>query len=1431
MIKNAPAEQLFSEQTLALLENAPVSILVSALDDYTLLYANLPARALFSAPTPAGKGTCYAAAGFNKPCPFCKADQMRRDEPLVREFRHPLNGRLYQLSGKLVDWRGRPAHIEYITDITELAAKEGVARALSEELQAANQKMQDIVNSIPGGVAIYKISDRYETVYFSDGVPALTGYSTAEYEELINKDALEMTCPADTPLVDERVRRVVAERGMDTFEFRKRHRDGSIVWVRAQAKWIGESEGCPLVHAVFHNITDLKDAQLDMEHMLNSIPGGIASYRLRGGRLVPVFYSDGFLALAGYSRDEARHLVDGDVFHIVHEPDRERVRAAVEEALSNGEALDISYRIRHKSGGLHWVHLKGQRLDPVGEGMRFNVVLTGMSEESRLFQGIANETADAIFVIGRDDQDLLYAHVCESKLALADELERAGRAAYARWMEAPDQSRDLVIRENERFYCVHLQKTVWNGFPAYVKYVRDVTAEETTRQEKERLEQYFQTMLKYLPGGVAVVRYQKDGGKVPEFLSEGFAALTGMSLEQAWDLYRNDALAGVHPGDRADLSARLAGFIAGGEKYCECVYRLKKGDGSYVWVKNTLTMIQSADGESRVYASYHDMTREREEQERLRRQYNEALLQHYRSPGADALLVGHCSITRNCIYEMVDHSGANVLGAFGPVRENFFAGIAGLVVDEEERRAFRQNFLNAPAQAAYDAGRREIVQECLVKLPGDARGRHMRFQANLVKAPDGDVTGIMTATDITQKTISERILKTLSVASYDHVADIDLARDRYTVVNNGGFSRKEHTGSVPYSEHVRNLLRDQVVPRDREKVARMLDPDHMIERLDDGGSYSFSYSVLGDKGDVLTKNATISGTDLRLGRVCLARTDITASVREQQGLLNILAHTFEMVALVTVQTGHAVLHTRRTVLENLPPVVEDLNSLELNPLLYGLPGGMPPSGRETDGQSADAPGPDGQGLTDAEGRFSLESVLGKLREKPGGFDFVLPYPEKDGLRYKQITVLWGDADRKTLCMVRADVTDMLLAERQAKDALTRVLALAEEASQAKSDFLSAMSHDIRTPMNAITGMTALALAHLDKPERVENCLQKIRLSSRHLLSLINDILDMSKIEQSKVVLNVMRVSLSDLLDQLLNIMSAQAEEAGLQLRTDIHGDVRHRHFYGDALRVNQILINILGNAIKFTPEGGRIDFSVEEVAPRKGSNNVRYRFRISDTGIGMSEEFMARVFEPFTRNANTTRVEGSGLGLSIANGLVALMDGKISVESRPGLGTTFYLELEFEQAPDRSELENASEQELCFGEKLLAGRNFLVAEDNALNAEILCELLQMSGAESVLRADGALAVQAFAAAPPGTYDAILMDVQMPNMNGYEATRAIRRLDHADAASIPIVAMTANAFTEDVQSALDAGMNAHVSKPIDMQLLWTTLGRMLRSRKN
>ena len=387
--------------------------------------------------------------------------------------------------------------------------------------------------------------------------------------------------------------------------------------------------------------------------------------------------------------------------------------------------------------------------------------------------------------------------------------------------------------------------------------------------------------------------------------------------------------------------------------------------------------------------------------------------------------------------------------------------------------------------------------------------------------------------------------------------------------------------------------------------------------------------------------------------------------------------------------------------------------------------------------------------------------------------------------------------------------------------LQKALGQAKTASVEKSNFLFNMSHDIRTPMNAVIGMTSLIRHDAGNKDKVIEYADKIDISSQHLLGIINDILDMSKIEAGKTVFKYDDFSILNFIQEINNLFHSQIDEKKQILTTK--KNIRHEWVNGDQLRLMQIFSNLLSNAVKYTQEGGEIQFLVEE-CETNSFVYAKYRFLVRDNGIGMSADFKDKIFDAFTRaeNSVTNKIQGTGLGMAITRNLVEAMGGTIDVESELGQGSCFEVLIELRIAEDRTVALAAQEDTDEQDGNILQGMRFLCAEDNELNAEILTELLKIEGAECTICENGEEVLKAFEQSAPGDYDMILMDVQMPVMNGYEATKAIRRSSHELAKTIPIIAMTANAFSEDIQHSLAASMNAHVSKPVEMKVLEKTI---------
>ncbi len=436
---------------------------------------------------------------------------------------------------------------------------------------------------------------------------------------------------------------------------------------------------------------------------------------------------------------------------------------------------------------------------------------------------------------------------------------------------------------------------------------------------------------------------------------------------------------------------------------------------------------------------------------------------------------------------------------------------------------------------------------------------------------------------------------------------------------------------------------------------------------------------------------------------------------------------------------------------------------------------------------------------------------------------------EDDTDYMQMRVLSLADGSDEVVMAARDVSAETREQMRQKALLQDALTLAQNASNAKSAFLANMSHDIRTPMNAITGFASIALGHMDETARVQDCLEKILASSSHLLNLINDILDMSRIESGKVEINEEPLSLRGLADELRDLFQGQAAERGLSLSIDfsaIHDD----EVLGDPLRLSQILVNLIGNAVKFTEPGGAVAVRGWQ---RQGAPTGygSYALSVKDTGRGMSPEFLDRIFEPFEREVpdNVPKVEGTGLGMPITKNLVDMMGGRIAITSAPGEGSEFVVELDLrlpDGASEHASTRHWSSRAVRRDPARFRGKRVLVADDDDLSREIMQAILQEQGLVVDAAEDGDAAVEMVAAAEPFTYDALLMDMHMPHLGGTEATRAIRALERDDVGALPIIAVTADAFEEDRRAAMAAGMTAHVSKPLDLPRLIALLDELL-----
>lgn len=465
------------------------------------------------------------------------------------------------------------------------------------------------------------------------------------------------------------------------------------------------------------------------------------------------------------------------------------------------------------------------------------------------------------------------------------------------------------------------------------------------------------------------------------------------------------------------------------------------------------------------------------------------------------------------------------------------------------------------------------------------------------------------------------------------------------------------------------------------------------------------------------------------------------------------------------------------------------------------------------------------------GEFENQLGLETLRSQEKDYSMTYEFKLETGINYHQVRVAFvkkKDGTRMAVVGTR-NIDSLIKKERMQEEKLKKEYVAAENANKAKTEFLNNMSHDIRTPMNVILGYNHLMKSQLTESKQLDYQ-KKIEQSGKLLLAIINNVLDMARIESGKIKVDENYERVGEVVDEIISTFSSEAEEKEIHLSGSMK--VTHRNILCDGTKIREIYVNLVSNAMKYTPRGGNVTITVEEL-PCEKEGYMKVKSEIKDTGIGMSKEYLPTLFEPFSREQNTTtrRIGGTGLGMPIVKKMVDLMGGSIEVASELGKGTVFTFTLMHKIADRKFYSQKTEAAETSEMGKNLSGKHVLLAEDNDLNAEIAVTVLEETGIVIERVEDGIQCVNRVAQMSPGTYDLILMDIQMPNMDGYQAAQCIRHLDDKMKAEIPIIAMTANAFAEDRKKAFDAGMNGHIAKPIDIEKLGAVILSVLNKQEN
>ena len=661
---------------------------------------------------------------------------------------------------------------------------------------------------------------------------------------------------------------------------------------------------------------------------------------------------------------------------------------------------------------------------------------------------------------------------------------------------------------------------------------------------------------------------------------------------------------------------------------------------------------------------------------------------------------------------------------------------------------------------------------------------------------------ISDVTEFIREKEQNNILSALTM-DYTSLVLCDLKQDTVEVIKQDASCGEINWHS--YSESLDYFYRNVLVKDSCPNYMDLLSNDSLMRSLKEQGSLEWHFQIVPDENGVsnLGARAVFLYEDLNHFKIIMGFRPIDEIVKRervlelQREIIEGLGKEYFSVLLLELDSGQ--IFSYREVGENGKQIADFCREYE-NQWCELLPA------------YAD------EIVTD-ESRADFLDVLSldALCSNHDDFSMTYEFKKGDSILYHEIRIAYVyKKDRSRVAVIGTrNIDDLIKKERLQEAKLKEASIVAEEANKAKTDFLNNMSHDIRTPMNVILGYNELMKQYLTDPILVDYQ-NKIEQSGKLLLSIINNVLDMARIESGKMVVEERAEQIGLVVEEIESVFESSAQEKNIVFTTSV--DVDHKHVLCDGFKIREILMNLVGNAFKYTPKGGRIEIVVKELDCKR-AGYVRIQTQVKDTGIGMSEDYLPTLFESFSREYNTTigKVSGTGLGMAIVKNLVDMMDGEICVKSKLGEGTCFTLTFEHKIA-DADSIEWNQELDVLDEKSILEGKRVLLVEDNELNAEIAMAILEQSGLVLDRVEDGLACINKLSEVDADLYDLILMDIQMPNMNGYEATRRIRQFENVKKASIPILAMTANAFEEDKKMAMEAGMNGHISKPIDVNVL-------------
>ena len=1286
----------------------------------------------------------------------------------------------------------------------------------------AFMQMETLMNQAPCGIGLFDI-DTGLPVFLNDEYYHIVGYTKKEYEAILSHSTEALVFSKDMKTAQQSSIDFFEHKEGGSYEYRIVRKDGQVLWIKLNISSV-ELDGKQYAFTSFTDITKEKDAYLQINMIAENVTSSISLMRVSKNVEELIYANDRFYELTGVDREHYRNNESFFAQAFISAEDHKRIAEAVRYAFESGQPGKIEHQFYRPDGKVLWLsrHYAAIRQEQPDTYMLVSVV-TDITErreaelkaalEQRRYQLVIDELKAVVFEWNLKDGSFYCSKAYQNyelgHVKQEDILNNRGPADVIH----PDDNAIMqkffqdTASGKERVEAVLRLKMVdgsyrWSRMIGF--YFKDDNGQPNRtigviidiNEEKEK-SFMLNSLLNEIPGGIGI--YEIRDGKVSvAYLNDTYYAMLGDKRENREKYYGENALEAVYVEDRVAISAAIQSIVRGMDKVT-VLHRVENSEGKLFWLNLAGSVVERREHYIKVYASFTDCNDMMDTQRDLQ---NNRMFLNVAMESAQIMAWKY-----DCKKDIIEDSGPfgelyHLPKVITRILDTFFERN---LIEKESIEDFKWIVKHARDE-------RKVQKDICMKAPDGNGIRWFQF----ICAPVFDKNGVFVATVGTCVDITERKEKEARyLRKIDSMSEVDdenlLAKGRHSLTKNDTlFFQGKHKGALTisesstYDEALEKLSDLALLPEQKQRILKTMARKRLLKDFEqDKLEGSIEYQRIMPDEEISWASTRYSlFEEPSTGEVVIFiySYDITDRVLNSQIVSKLSGMEYDALGLLNVKTHDYVLRDILVKLES-PTIVGKGNFDER--VKSRMSRNLVPSEKELVQQ-----------------QFQVENIVKHLEtEEVYFFTYSIIDDEKE-IRRKKMQFTYLDDMKATILYCRSDITEIYKREKEQLHQTELALLAAQEASRAKSTFLSRMSHDIRTPMNTIVNLTRLVKEELDDKEAALEDLKKIETANQFLLSLVNDILDMSRIEQQNMQLHPEYYDYQEFLNYIRSTFEPLCAEKNIKLT--IEKGTQNVALMIDKVRFNQLCSNLLSNAIKYTPEGGHVWFTMVHGSIENGK--LPCELCVIDNGIGMSKEFQDKMFEPFEQEGRAFKsVEGTGLGLAIVKEIVELFGGTIEVKSEMNKGTTFRVHMSIQVASD--ETEEKSQKPLDFS--LLNGKHILLAEDHPLNQEIARRLLSNVGISVTVANNGQEAVEEFEANFK-KYDAVLMDMRMPVMDGLQAARCIRELSVPTAKVVPIIAMTANAFSEDRYETAAAGMNAHLAKPIEPNLLYETLAQYITS---